>query len=262
MKKFMLFLMCMILVFIMTGCGKNNDTPIQTDETVVEIAENTNTSIEKVAGETTVSINNESIEKTAESIGDSDIDTNEQEKRPEETEISKNINTSEKEEIIKSETKQETVKTNETVIDNAENLKSEYNAPSTPIHTPTAIELKILNLMNQERAKEGLPALTYNSTIYDCGVIRANECLIKWSHTRPNGTQYWTVFEDCNKEITTCCGENLAKTFSTAEQIVDVLMKSDGHRKNILHKDFVSVCITVLVDENGYYYMSQLFMGR
>lgn len=132
--------------------------------------------------------------------------------------------------------------------------------PNAP-HTPTAIEQQILDLINAEREKAGLAPLTYNADIYECAVIRANEALEVWSHTRPDGTKYWTVYEECGKKITNCCGENLAKTFKDPVQIVQMLMESEGHRKNILYEDFKSVCIVVLVDERGYYYMSQCFMG-
>ena len=132
--------------------------------------------------------------------------------------------------------------------------------PTTTNHTPTEIELEVLRLINIEREKAGVGKLTYNGAIYDCGVIRANECLITWSHTRPNGEKYWTVFTECGKTITTCCGENLAKNFISAEQVVEFLMNSEGHRNNILYKDFTSVCITILKDDDGYFYMSQLFM--
>lgn len=144
---------------------------------------------------------------------------------------------------------------------NGKTEDSEIAGDTTTVHTPTEIEQLILDLMNQEREKAELAPLTYNTDIYECGVIRANEAMEVWSHTRPDGTKYWTIYEECGKTITNCCGENLAKTFKDPHQIVEMLMNSEAHRKNILYKDFKSVCVVVLLDENGYYYMAQCFMG-
>ena len=268
MKKLLLFLFCGILIFTLVGCNQNKNT---SPNDVLDEA--TNSKIEEVAGETTIPTNNENYDK--DNVDNTEITENEStdkttdettdniinekvEEKPAKTEKPKEENKIETEKVEKPIEPTEPI--NKDTAKEPENTEPVVT-PATD-HTPTTIELEVLELMNKERAEEGLSALTYNATIYDCGVIRANECLIKWSHTRPNGTQYWTVFEECDKKITTCCGENLAKTFTSAEQIVEVLMNSEGHRKNILYKDFTSVCITILKDNEGYYYMSQLFMGK
>ena len=260
MKKIILFLMCFVLLFVMIGCG-NKDAPTNIPNETINLP------TEEVAGETTVSTEPNQSDVELENGRENVLENQNSDEESETPNVKPTESTTnDKTEIIPTETEkiENKEQTEETNIENTvpeETKKAETPQINTD-HTPSAIELEVLTLMNEKRANEGLPALTYNNTIYDCGVIRANECLTKWSHTRPNGTQYWTVFEDCNKKITTCCGENLAKIFTSAEQIVEVLMNSEGHKKNILYKDFTSVCITILKDEDGYYYMSQLFMGK
>ncbi len=265
MKKLLLFSFCVILIVALVGCGQNKEV---LPENVVD--ETTNETINEIAGETTIPTDNEDLNQDV----PNNTETSENETAENTTDENKNetINETIGETTEEKPTEVEKPKSENTETEKVEKpndtkneettIEPETTQPITTDHIPTEIELEVLKLMNQERAKEGLSALTYNSTIYDCGVIRANECLTKWSHTRPDGTQYWTVFEECDKKITTCCGENLAKTFTSAEQIVEVLMNSEGHRKNILYKDFTSVCITILKDNEGYYYMSQLFMGK
>lgn len=132
---------------------------------------------------------------------------------------------------------------------------------SYPIHTPTQIEQQVLDCMNAERTKEGIAPLTYYGSTYVCAEKRAQETMSLWSHTRPNGKPSYTVYEDFGFVLEVRAGENLAKDFKTAEQIVAKLMTSEGHRKNIMQPEYHRVCICVLKGENGYYHMTQLFLG-
>lgn len=129
------------------------------------------------------------------------------------------------------------------------------------LHTPTTMELEVLAYMNEYRVQNGLSELTYNADIYECAKIRAEESLVLWSHTRPDGTDFWTVFEECGKEIIDITGENLANKFTDTKDIVERLINSEGHRENILNERFHTVCIAIIENENGKYVMAQLFMG-
>lgn len=265
MKKFMLFLMCGMLLLTFVGCGEQPKTPSNIENSITDTKEDaTNNEQKTKIDDETSETNNESDKISTETVDEGKKITQDNTT----TNAGKNVSKAEPKTVFTekedtSNTNQPTVKaetTNEVPEKETEEQEDTLNVNTT--HTPTDIELEVLKYLNIEREKVGLKKLTYNGSIYDCGVIRANESLVKWSHTRPNGTKYWTIFEECDKPITTCCGENLAKTFTGAEQIVNMLMNSDSHRANILYEDFVSVCITVLKDENGYYYMSQLFMGK
>lgn len=138
---------------------------------------------------------------------------------------------------------------------------SSVSKPSYPVHIPTEIERQVLDCMNSERAKEGIAPLTYYGNTYVCAEKRAQETMSLWSHTRPNGKPSYTVYEDFGFVLEVRAGENLAKDFKTAEQIVAKLMTSEGHRKNIMQPEYHRVCICVLKGENGYYHMTQLFLG-
>ena len=64
-----------------------------------------------------------------------------------------------------------------------------------------------LALINQQRAALGLAALVWSDGLAKDAQVRAQECEKSFSHTRPNGTDWWTV--DSNLMY----GENLAKGY-------------------------------------------------
>lgn len=79
-----------------------------------------------------------------------------------------------------------------------------------------AIENDFFNLVNEERARVGAPALTRNATLNQAAKIRANEQLSLYSHTRPNGTEWSTVFQEVKygkleERITSTDGINWVK---------------------------------------------------
>ena len=95
---------------------------------------------------------------------------------------------------------------------------------------------ELLILINLERAKVGAQALTYRPEIEQASNLRAQEASQAWSHTRPNGMPYYTADERI-------WGENLAKNYGTAQDILNAWMNSESHRRNILNTKFKGACI-------------------
>lgn len=56
-------------------------------------------------------------------------------------------------------------------------------------------------------------------------------------------------------------GENVAKGQDDIAEVIDDWMNSEGHRKNILHKDFTKMGIAIAHDSNGEHYWAQVFAG-
>ena len=108
-----------------------------------------------------------------------------------------------------------------------------------------AMEEEVIRLLNAEREKEGLPHLIADNTHYSKVMLRAQECEEYWSHTRPNGEKWSTVYEGMTNERIKMASENLAKNFITPESIVKALMESEAHRNNILNEKFTHVCIAI-----------------
>ncbi len=117
---------------------------------------------------------------------------------------------------------------------------------------------QVLKLVNAERAKGGLSALTMSQNLVAPANKRAQEIVQKFSHTRPNGTQWSTVLEEYNVSVT-AAGENLAYGYNTPEAVVEGWMNSPGHRANIMNANFHKIGIGVYKDSKGTVYCTQLF---
>ncbi len=116
---------------------------------------------------------------------------------------------------------------------------------------------QVLQLVNQERAKAGLSALTTNSSLTNAANKRAKETVQSFSHTRPDGTSFSTVLKEFNISYR-AAGENIAYGQKTPQEVVTGWMNSPGHRANILNANFSKIGIGVY-KSNGVIYWSQLF---
>jgi len=114
------------------------------------------------------------------------------------------------------------------------------------------INTDILKLINRERFKAGLKPLSYRKDIQDATNIRAKEASILWSHSRPDGTPYYSADDKIY-------GENLAKGYKTPPEIVMAWMKSKSHRENILSPLYKGVCIGEYISDKGKKFTSSEF---
>ena len=119
----------------------------------------------------------------------------------------------------------------------------------------------VLNLVNKERAKQGLPALAWGATCEGAANVRANELKSSYSHTRPNGSSWSTA---CPIPQTGgMSGENLnaGNAAVSPETVVASWMNSPEHRANILNKDFKYLAVGFVFDPNAKHktYWSQIF---
>lgn len=109
-----------------------------------------------------------------------------------------------------------------------------------------------LALVNAKRAENGLAELTWSNGLESCAMVRAQEAASKFSHTRPNGRDWYTV----NSEL--MWGENLAKGYDSAQSVVDAWMASPTHAANILAGDFTT-CSIAVYETGGKLYFAQEF---
>ena len=107
--------------------------------------------------------------------------------------------------------------------------------------------------INKIRIEHGLSALQWTAPLNVAAMIRAKECSIKWSHTRPNGQDFWTVDSKC------VYGENLAFGYDTADEVVSAWMASPSHKDNILYPEFRTIALAVYKAEDGTYYWANEF---
>lgn len=145
------------------------------------------------------------------------------------------------------------------VPDAPETDKPETDAPETDApdadSTAAAYAAQVIELVNEERAKEGLSALQSDEKAAAAAQVRAEEILVSFSHTRPDGRSCFTALDEAGASYRTA-GENIALGQRTPEEVVNAWMDSEGHRKNILSSSFKA--IGVGYSENGWV---QLFIG-
>lgn len=126
-----------------------------------------------------------------------------------------------------------------------------------------SMTLKILDLVNEYREEEGLPALEMDEQLYEAANIRARELTELYSHSRPDGRTCFTVFDEVGFDR--CYGgENIAYTegeLSTAKTIMQLWMDSPDHRDNILNTKGSRIGIGYYTVGNRTYWV-QLFGER
>lgn len=101
---------------------------------------------------------------------------------------------------------------------------------------------QMLALVNQARAEAGAAPLTLDRKLCDAADKRAEEITTKFSHTRPNGKDCFSIFSEYGIS-SYGGGENIAMGSADVNAIFNMWMNSPGHRANILNSDFKSIGI-------------------
>lgn len=122
---------------------------------------------------------------------------------------------------------------------------------------PIAMASEVLRLTNIERAKEGAQPLKYNKALQDAAMLRAKEISVKFSHTRPNGTDSSTAGKDVG--AAGISGENIAMGYGSPEDVVEGWMNSSGHKATMMMNSFCYMGVGFYKSDNGMYYWTQEF---
>ena len=97
----------------------------------------------------------------------------------------------------------------------------------TPLNTEKFIK-EVIRLTNIERQKAGKNPVQENAALDKGAAVRAKECaLVKYSHTRPDGTNANTAYHEAGAG--NIRGENIAVGFRTPKEFVNGVVNSSGH---------------------------------
>ena len=105
---------------------------------------------------------------------------------------------------------------------------------------------ELLILTNEERKEAGLEALKLDSSLSSAASMKASDMLERdyWAHNSPDGTTPWIFIRSAGYDYV-YAGENLARGFSNAEDVVSAWMASSEHRENMLSRNFQDVGFAV-----------------
>lgn len=119
---------------------------------------------------------------------------------------------------------------------------------------------QVLELVNKERAKVGLKALTLSDELTNVATLKAKDMAEKgyFDHTSPT---YGTPFEMMKRFGIQyrSAGENIAAGQMDAQEVMDSWMNSSGHRANILNSDYEQIGIGYYTGGRYDFYWVQMF---
>ncbi|WP_206424148.1 CAP domain-containing protein [Intestinibacillus sp. Marseille-P6563] len=121
----------------------------------------------------------------------------------------------------------------------------------------TSYAAQVVSLVNAERAKYGLSALTMDSSVTAAAQVRAGELYQSFSHTRPDGRSCFTALREAGASYSGA-GENIAYGQRSPEAVMQAWMNSSGHRANILSNKYTKIGVGYTV-KNGVTYWTQMF---
>ena len=111
---------------------------------------------------------------------------------------------------------------------------------------------EVVAYMNELRAELGLPAFSVSDSLNSSAAIRATELAVRFDHTRPDGSAWYTVGPGIY-------GENLARADNDEKKgtlnIITAWYRSAGHRANLLSKS-TQIGIACYEDANGVAYLA------
>ena len=116
---------------------------------------------------------------------------------------------------------------------------------------------RIVALVNEARVQNNLCAVSLDVELSQAAQARANECVQKFSHTRPDGTKCFTVLGEMGISYS-YAAENIAYGQKSADEVMKDWLNSAGHRANILNTHVTKVGIGY-IDVDGRIYWVQIF---
>lgn len=122
-------------------------------------------------------------------------------------------------------------------------------------------EKGVLRFINEERSRRGLEKLRLDKSLTDAARYKSQDMINTgvFSHSGSYGE-----LEDLLNKFNvnySCAGENIAFGYESAADVVNGWMNSEGHRANILDRDFTKLGVGAVKDSNGTIYWTTEFAG-
>lgn len=125
------------------------------------------------------------------------------------------------------------------------------------------LEQQVVDLVNAQRSKNGLSALTHNWELSRVARYKSQDMIDKnyFSHTSPTYGSPFDMMKSFGISYT-AAGENIAKGQNSPQSVMNAWMNSSGHRANILNKSYNQIGVGVAKDSRGNLYWTQMFIKK
>jgi uncharacterized protein YkwD len=132
---------------------------------------------------------------------------------------------------------------------------------STTVVAPTALESRIVELTNAQRAANGCGPLRIDGALTQAARAHSSDMATNnyFDHTGRDGSTF--TVRAARAGYSQASAENIAWGYRTADAVVTGWMNSEGHRRNILNCASVAVGVGVATEADGTPYYTQIF-GR
>lgn len=106
--------------------------------------------------------------------------------------------------------------------------------------------IELLNLTNQKRIDNDLKPLKENQQLNQAASKKAIDMFDKnyWAHNSPDGVTPWVFIKGSGYDYV-YAGENLARGFTNATDVVNAWMASPTHRENLLSPNYEDVGFSI-----------------
>ena len=140
-------------------------------------------------------------------------------------------------------------------------VQAEKPQATTPASSAvSAFEQQVVELTNQERAKNGLPALKLDVELSKVARDKSKDMQTKnyFSHTSPTYGSPFDMMKAYGVSYKSA-GENIAMGQRSPQEVVQAWMNSQGHRENIMNPNFTHIGVGHVTTGN---YWTQMFIGK
>lgn len=138
---------------------------------------------------------------------------------------------------------------NKTTSSSSSNSSSSY---TSKYESYPSLAKEMLSYINSFREENGVSSLTWSDTLANYALIRADEIVENFSHTRPDGSTSldWSIVY----------AENLGySSFSFASMMAGQFESSSSHRETLLDSIYSTVGVACVRGSDGNYYWVELF---
>ncbi len=132
---------------------------------------------------------------------------------------------------------------------------------NTPVSSSNlSYEQKVVELVNVERQKAGLPTLQMDSAISNVARAKSKDMAVNnyFAHQSPTYGSAGDMLRQFGIKWS-AWGENIAAGQRTPETVVNAWMNSPGHRANILSNNFSKIGVGYETNSSGRPYWTQIF---